>query len=100
MKKVNIQNVNIDSVKDGVDFKMILYNTEKYDPQNLRTITTNTVLELEIINNKDIEIIIDSIGLGIIENDNVHKIFCPKTSIPKRVLAKMKVYHSLFMLMK
>lgn len=88
MKKINIQNVNIDDVKDGVDFKMILYNTEKYDPQNLRTITTNTVLELEIINNKDTEINIDSIGLGIVENDNVHKIFCPKTSIPKRILAK------------
>lgn len=78
MKKVRIQDINIDAQHDGVDIKMMLYNVEKYDKVNFRTITANTILELQITNKRKSKINITSIGLGIFIGEQISEIFTPQ----------------------
>ena len=78
MKKVNIQNINLDDGKDGLDFKMSLFNKEKYDKANFRTITTSTIVQLELTNTTNRNIPIKSIGLAIISDDETDSIYSPK----------------------
>jgi len=78
MKKVRIQDIKIDNQHDGIEFKMMLYNVEKYDKVNFRTITANTILELQIINNRKSKISIESIGLGIFIDEQISTVFTPQ----------------------
>jgi len=87
MKKVNIKNIEIDQQNDGIDIKMSLYNVQKYDRANFRTITANTILELEITNNRKSNLIVNSIGLGIIQSNELIKIFAPKKHSEKKEIA-------------
>ncbi len=79
MKKVNIKNITIDDGKDTIDFKMILFNVEKYDKANFRTITTSTIAQIEITNTKSREMTIENIGLAVLSDQETDIIYAPKS---------------------
>lgn len=75
MEITNVKQINIDKVDDQVDFGVKLYNTEIYDKERLRKVTTNTVFELSISNFRYFSIRIDNIHLGILEDDRIIEIY-------------------------
>ena len=66
---------NIDSIKDGIDFNMLLFSEGKYDKEHLRTIIRNVGLKLDVTNGLQIPFEIESIYLGIFYNEKLTKLF-------------------------
>jgi hypothetical protein len=87
MKKVNIKNITIDDGENRIDFEMNLFNVEKYDKANFRTITTSTIAQIEITNTKSREVNIENIGLAVLSDQETDIIYSPK-SFPSGLILK------------